>query len=259
MTSKEELQYIQMSHGEEENARDYKTPWMAIITSKVVLSGIAVKFGGGYVYYTLSTKLPTYLSDVIHVDLTENGLLNSITYLIAAASAIMCGGLSEKIIQWKWLSRTRCRKVFSFIANVGMAISLALVPAAGCSEAWAMVIVLFAYLFMGFNSGGDVPIPGEITKHFPAIVYSYMNAVSLLPGLIAPTAIGYTITAFDDPRAGWQIVFYTAAIITLLGYIIFMIFGSSERQPFDLVEEEKVVTVRHVSFNNNNNKDITLL
>lgn len=252
LTSDEELKYIFASNDRKEGPEVPKsTPWLGIVTSKVVLSVIMVKFGGAYVYYTLSSKLPSYLSDVIHVDLTENGLLNSATYLITAVSAIICGGLSERVIQWNWLSRTRCRKVFSLIANVGMAISLALVPAAGCSELWAMVLVMFAYLFIGFNSGGDVPVPGEITTHFPAIVYSYMNAVSITSGFIAPAAIGYTLNGFDDPRVGWDVVFYTASIMAIVGYIIFMIFGSTKRQSFDFIQEEKVVTIRHVSINNN--------
>ena len=224
----------------EENERETKpsTPWMAIITSKVVLSTIAAKFGSGYVYYTLSSKLPSYLSEVIHEDLTKNGLLNSITYLIAATSAIICGGLSERVIQWNWLSRTNTRKTFSLIANVGMAVSIALVPTAGCSEFYAMVLVLTCYFFLGFTSGGDVPVPGEVTKNYPAIVYSYMNAMSITTGFIAPKAIGYTLEGFDDVRFGWSIVFYTAAVVTLIGNAFFMLFGSAERQPFDYINHE---------------------
>lgn len=230
--------------GNEENERETKssTPWMAIITSKVVLSTIAVKFGGGYVYYTLSSKLPSYLSEVIHEDLTKNGLLNSITYLIAATSAIICGGLSERVIQWDWLSRTNTRKTFSLIANVGMAVSIALVPTAGCSEFYVMVLVLTCYFFLGFISGGDVPVPGELTKNYPAIVYSYMNAMSITTGFIAPKAIGYTLEGFHDVRFGWSIVFYTAAVVTLTGNAFFILFGSAERQPFDYIKHENDTT-----------------
>lgn len=245
----------------EENERETKpsTPWMAIITSRVVLSTIAAKFGSGYVYYTLSSKLPSYLSEVIHEDLTKNGLLNSITYLIAATSAIICGGLSERVIQWNWLSRTNTRKTFSLIASVGMAVSIALVPTAGCSELYAMVLVLTCYFFLGFVAGGDVPVPGELTKNYPAIVYSYMNAMSITTGFIAPKAIGYTLEGFYDVTFGWSIVFYTAAALTLTGNAFFMFFGSAERQPFDYIENKNDAKSSWKFWKRNSSEKVTVI
>lgn len=74
-----ELRYIlqtrgtgKNSHGSESNkSSGPPVPWRAILTSTPVLSIIASKFSLGWTFFTILSKLPAYLNDVLHVAPTE--------------------------------------------------------------------------------------------------------------------------------------------------------------------------------------------
>lgn len=75
-----ELRYIQQTRGTGKNTHDSRrsssrsrppVPWRAILTSTPVLAVIASKFSLGWTFFTILSKLPAYLSDVLHVAPTE--------------------------------------------------------------------------------------------------------------------------------------------------------------------------------------------
>lgn len=236
LISKQELQMI-MSDDGVKSTRTLEgstgTPWMGILTSKAVFAIFASKFAASWVYFTLGSKLPAYLSDFIHIELTKNGLLNSSMYLIAIVGALIVGYFSERIVERNWTTRTNIRKMFHAMAALGMAISMALVPSAGCSQPGLMSLVLCSWFFMEFNAGGDKPLPGEVTKNHSAIVYAIVNSTSMSTGFIAPAVIGWILSTWG--LEGWKITFYLASVISLTGMVIFLSWASAERQPFDLI------------------------
>ena len=248
LISKEELHMI-LNDGGKQSSKEEKaripTPWIGILTSKAVFAIFVSKFAASWLSFTLGSKLPAYLSDFIHVDLTENGLLNSSMYFVAIIAAVAVGYTSERIVERNWTSRTNIRKVFHVIAAVGMAIPMALIPAAGCSEPGLMTLVLFSWFFMEFNAGGDKPLPGEVTKNHPAIVYAIVNSTSMSTGFIAPAVIGWILDTWGIE--GWRITFYLSSVVSITGMVIFLSWASAERQPFDFIGEQGVdARVMHI-------------
>lgn len=77
-----ELRYIQQARGTGKNPHGSDSassklgsrppvPWRAILTSTPVLAVIASKFSLGWTFFTILSKLPAYLNDVLHVAPTE--------------------------------------------------------------------------------------------------------------------------------------------------------------------------------------------
>lgn len=74
-----ELRYIQQTRGTGKNPHSSASsklggppvPWRAILTSTPVLAIIASKFSLGWTFFTILSKLPAYLNDVLHVAPTE--------------------------------------------------------------------------------------------------------------------------------------------------------------------------------------------
>lgn len=74
-----ELRHIQQTRGTGKNAhgaassnlRGPPVPWRAILTSAPVLSVIASRFSLGWTFFTILSKLPAYLNDVLHMTPTE--------------------------------------------------------------------------------------------------------------------------------------------------------------------------------------------
>lgn len=77
--SNTELRHIQQTRGTGKNLHgtiSKKTqappvPWRSILTSAPVLAVIASRFSLGWIFFTILSKLPAYLNDVLHVTPTE--------------------------------------------------------------------------------------------------------------------------------------------------------------------------------------------
>ena len=213
-----------------------KTPWLKIIKNPAVLAACLVKMCTNWSYYTIATKFPSFLKNVMpEISMTANGILNSATYLSLGVSAITCGYVSERIIQRNFLSRTKCRKSFQAICGLGSGFCLLLVPFLGNDESSLMALVVIACIFIGFSAGGDGPVAAEMSKHFPVTLYAITNACATSTGFAAPYVIGVILKSYQGPNVmtGWHIVFYLASGLNFMGCLTFILFGSSDRQSFD--------------------------
>lgn len=86
--------------------------------------------------------------------------MTGLMYVAGILSISLSGGISEWIIQQKWLSRSNTRKGFVVVGYLGSSICLALIPFVECSITGVMSLVLISRFFMGIPAGGDIPIAG---------------------------------------------------------------------------------------------------
>lgn len=94
-------------------------------------------------------------------------------------------------------------------------------------------------LFSGFQSGSDGPIASEMTLHFPSTLYALFNMTAMSTGFIVPFIAGIVLDSYEDPTAGWPVLFYSMALFTFISNLIFLLFAQAQRQAFDLVNEEE--------------------
>lgn len=96
--------------------------------------------------------------------------------------------------------------------------------------------------FLGLVSGGDTPIPSELTRHFPATVYSFMNMVAMSSGFIAPYFAGVVLESgmFLDIIDLWSCVFWFSSILSLIGALVFATYGSADIQDWDHLGDDDV-------------------
>lgn len=90
-----------------------------------------------------------------------------------------------------------------------------------------------------------------MTSNFPATIYAMGNMFGCSTGFIAPYVIGVilesgghsTVSGENDLIFLWSKVFYLAAAIATVGAVIFVLFGSANRQSWDELPED----VHHLS------------
>lgn len=156
-------------------------------------------------------------------------MLNASLYTATIISSLTAGLVSERVIQAGYISRTRCRKCFAAVASLGAAMCLAIVPTVGCNKSFVMALFIFANFCMGCSSGGDGPIPSELTTNFPATVFAIANMVSCSSGFVAPYVIGMILESnAGDLQYLWAVVFYIAAFLAVMGIFVFLAFGEGE-------------------------------
>ena len=118
--------------GGTETSKKIALPIKAILLNPAVASCALFKFAGRWSVLLIASKVPTYLKVILHQDLSSNGYTNALIFSLMAVSMTVTGALSDQVINRGILSRTRCRKAFSLFSGFGVALTLMLIPAAGC-------------------------------------------------------------------------------------------------------------------------------
>ncbi|KAI1304602.1 Sialin [Halotydeus destructor] len=215
-------------------------PWKGIFTSLPVWSLIMGRFTVTFSTSIFMAKLPAYINDVLQIGTTMNGAINSAMWLTSAAGGLMSGYLSERLIQMGWLRRTTSRKVFQCTANLLGAALMCFIPSINCDVVVFISLLVIANFILGFISGGTVPLPSEMSHHFPATVYACMNTINQTAGFITPYFVGMILQSnlSDNIRVLWAYIFYISAAVTAFGGIFFFIFAKAEPQPWDMVKKD---------------------
>ncbi|KOB69180.1 Sodium-dependent phosphate transporter [Operophtera brumata] len=117
MISDQERSYIQTSLGQVGEQKKLQTPWKAIWTSLPFISLIIAHCGQNWGFWTLMTEMPSYMKQVLGVDIKANGLMSALPYLAMYMLSFPFGFLSDFILKKQWLSITACRK---FSNSIGM-------------------------------------------------------------------------------------------------------------------------------------------
>ena len=118
-------------------------------------------------------------------------------------------------------------------AQYGLTACFLLLPLMGCSASHSVILLVVGMFLYGLVMGGDVIVPAELSSNFATTIYSCINMLANVPGIVAPLVIGIMLEgAVDgtDLKRRWDQVFYLAAGVVSFGTTAFMIFGSSKRQ-----------------------------
>src|SRR5699024_7752421 len=122
--------------------------------SKPVLSSAFLKMCSGFGYFLLMTKMPAYLSSVLHIKIFQNGVFSGSITLLQGLCALLSAPLSNWIIsQFNFKSMT-VRKVFQSVAMLGPALCFALIPSLEGGNANVVLGLLLGSVFSyGFFTG----------------------------------------------------------------------------------------------------------
>ncbi|KAI1294739.1 putative inorganic phosphate cotransporter [Halotydeus destructor] len=185
----------------------------------------------------VATTMPAYMSDILHVQPTKNGLINGLLYLTACSSLATAGGISEKIIISGWMSRTAVRKLFCFISLTIPGICILAVPWLGCGTLLPSILLIMGNFFDGFATGGQIPLATELTTHFVATLVAISNTLCHSAGFLTPYVVGLVLQSSSDVLTSWRIVFGTTFIFLFSGSLVFVFFADATVQPWDDVED----------------------
>ena len=216
-----------------------KVPWMQILTNRAVITGAFFRFTLMFMGIFMATKLPVYLKTVLNQKMTINGYINGSRDLTGAISIITCGYASERIIERNWFgSRTRTRKVFAIFTCGVNGLLIMMIPLCGCSLASFCVLIFFQTFSQGFAAGSDAPLASEMSQNFPSLMFATMNTVAMSAGFLAPMFAGLMLDNIADKWLAWNYIFYSVGTLGLFATLMYCLFASAERQPFDYEDGE---------------------
>jgi MFS family permease len=232
-TAKEAIEEIDIF----DESKKAPTPFWAIIKNKAVLAAALNRFCGSWNFFIVMSKIPSYLKDIQHEDISENGIINAGMAALAGVSLIINGSVSDVIINRGWLSRTRTRKAFSFCSGTFAAVCMMCIPLAGCNPSTLHIILFLQAFGGGFGAGCDAALPSEMTKNFPAVTFAIVNTIGMSAGFLTPLYAGVILDNVENQWKAWSILYWTSGGFMIFCVVLFQIFGSAERQEFDFVQD----------------------
>ncbi|GBP81771.1 Putative inorganic phosphate cotransporter [Eumeta japonica] len=71
----------------------------------------------------------------------------------------------------------------------------------------------------------------DVSPNFGGLIYSVNNFVANLIGIAEPVFTA-SVLGDDSNVSGWRIVFFASAGLSVLSNLIYVIWGTAERQPW---------------------------
>jgi len=227
----EEKDYIQWSLARERGSlTEGSTPWCNIWTSPRVWAIVIAHFAQNWSFYTLLTETPSFLKDILHFNIKENGFLSALPYVLQWI-IIITSGLVADYLRKNCLSTGMVRKLMSIVGFGMTALSLLGLAYVGCNKVLAIVLLVGATGFCGANFSGFNCNHLDIAPQYAGILLGITNCVATIPGFAGPAVVGM----INDPAptlAGWQTVFVISACVSLFGLFSYLLLGSGEVQPW---------------------------
>lgn len=231
--SQEERIYIETNQGDEHTREVLPIPWRAVLTSLPFWALMLTHFGQNWGSYTLLTELPSYLKNIQHFGIKQNGYLSALPYMLQAITSWGAGYLADHIRRRDLFSVSIIRKFCNSFAFFGAATCLFGVTFAGCNAALSVVLFTIGMGINGFSYSGYMVTHVDMSPDFAGTLMGMTNAFANLAGILAPLAIG-SLTNDNETIAQWSIVFYIASGTYIITGAIFILFGSAELQPWGL-------------------------
>ncbi|CAB3259124.1 unnamed protein product, partial [Arctia plantaginis] len=219
-----------------------KTPWKSIWTSMPFYALMVAHCGQNWGFWTLMTEMPSYMKQILEVDIKANGAMSALPYLAMYVLGFPFGFMSDYALKKKWVSTSGARKISNTIGYWGPAfalIGLSYVPGGNVTLA---VVLLTAVV--GLNAGqytGYLLVHIDMAPNFAGTMMGITNTFANIISIISPLVAGLILQDETDPSQ-WRLVFYVSSAVYFATNLFFIIFGSCERQAWNELKESEEST-----------------
>uniref|UniRef100_A0A3P9H8S6 Sialin n=1 Tax=Oryzias latipes TaxID=8090 RepID=A0A3P9H8S6_ORYLA len=209
-------------------------PWRAILTSRPLLAIVVAHFSYNWTFYTLLTLLPTYMNDILGFSIQQNGMLSALPYVGCALFAVVSGQIADYLRETCLYPTVTVRKCFSLIGMIGPALFLVAAGFIGCDYTLAVTFLTLSSSLGGVSASGFNINHLDIAPSYAGILLGITNTFATIPGMVGPV-IARALTQHNT-IAEWQVVFYIAAAINVVGALFYSVFGRGTVQPWAVSE-----------------------
>lgn len=236
--SAEERDFIENSLGNQDHSKKIVTPWRAILTSAPMIALTVAHCSHNWGFWTLLTEMPTFMKNVLELDIKSNALLSSLPYLVMWILSMIFSPISDFLINRQYLSRVTSRKLFNTIGlwiPMTALLGLAFVPKGEIEMAVALLttaVGINSATYLGFQVNHI-----DLAPNHAGTMMGITNCAANIMSIIAPLVVGLVLHEANDP-VQWRTVFYISAAIYFFGNLVFIILGKADIQPWNEPEKK---------------------
>ncbi|XP_055919343.1 putative inorganic phosphate cotransporter [Eupeodes corollae] len=239
LISPEEKTYILTSQRKNDGKQvKIPIPWKAILTSIPFASLVSVRIASIWGMGTMQSQIPSYLHSIFLMNIGENTFYSTLPYVVMLIMTYVYLIFADVLLKKNIFSLTGVKKTINSFAMWIPAIALF---GLGTVDRATSAIILMT---ISIGVSGGVSIGSglnaiDLSANHAVVLMGILNTVTSIASMMAPLFVGVIVTDETD-RSQWQIVFWTSALVYFFGNLQFIIFSSTETQPWN---DEKYMLV----------------
>ncbi|XP_055921952.1 putative inorganic phosphate cotransporter [Eupeodes corollae] len=239
--SEEEKNYIEWkptdTDGEVKTPQKLSTPWISIFTSLPFLVLLCSHCANNWGFWTLLTEMPTYMKNILELDIKKNAVLSSLPYWGMFAMCYVFVFIAELLNKYPCMSLAFSRKFFN---SIGLWVPMVgLIGMGYMSRDNVNLAVVLLTLTVGMNAAcylGFQMNHIDLSPNYAGTLMGITNCAANIMSIIAPLLVGFIVTDETDPTQ-WRIIFFIAAGVYLVGNTLFITFGKVQPQSWNEPKE----------------------
>ena len=176
--------------------------------------------GSGTSYTVLNSWTPVYFHDMFPD--SKGWVFNVVPWLCSFIAEICCGYIADRILK-NGKSVNFVRKFYAALLFLGTALfSFLLTRISSFGQALALTSLIAA--FSAFGSSSISMNPQDLCPNHSGSFFGVANSVAALGGTVGVYLTGIVLEKDNN----WSFVFICNAFVSILAFLIFQIFGSTE-------------------------------
>ncbi|QJD81478.1 MFS transporter [Spirosoma rhododendri] len=201
------------------------TGWGSIFRNRAIWGFMAGKLLTDPIWWFFLFWLPSYLSDVYHLDLKKLGLPLILIYLVATFGSVSGGALSSRLIARGW-NPTRARQYAMLLFAV------CVVPVIAISKMGSMwPVIAILSLAVAAHQAWSANIFTVAADQFPKQVLSRVVGLGTMAGTLGgamfPLLVGKVLDKYKlagQLSEGYNQLFYIAGVAYLVAWVMLYLF-----------------------------------
>ena len=200
-----------------------QVPWKTLLTKVEVWALVINHFCVSWGFFMFLTWLPTYLIKAHGFSIKEMGIYSMLPYV-----AMVIGSNGTGWVADYWIKRTGAitltRKIVHSVSLISAALFLVLLAGAE-TKVSAIIFVTLALGMLSMTGSSTGPNAMDIGPRYAGIIMGMQTTAGNIAGVIVPLVVGVIVTLSNR----WDLVFYGAAAILLIGVIIWNLFATGSQ------------------------------
>jgi len=194
---------------------------LKVLLQRPCIWAVLIAYSGSGISYTvLNSWTPVYFHDMFPE--SKGWVFNVVPWLGSFTAEIGTGYIANRILK-SGKSVPFLRKFYAALLFLGTALfSLLLTPVSNFTQALVLMSLIAA--FSAFGSSSISMNPQDLCPKHSGFFFGFANSMSALGG----TAGVYLTGIVLEKDNNWTIVFICNALISVLSFLVFQIFGSTE-------------------------------
>lgn len=193
--SGEEMSYVGKKTGDEQKDGKLPTPWSKFLTSGPFLVLILVHCTHNWGFWTLLTEIPSYMKNILGMDIKSNALLSALPYTAMFLLCFVFSTIQSTLSRRQCLPLSVSRKLFNSIGHWIPMVTLIALGYVNADQINLAIILLT--ITVGINGSTYLGFQVnhiDLSPNFAGVLMGITNCCANIMSIIAPLIVGFIVS-----------------------------------------------------------------